>query len=209
MTSTNTRMRQHLVEQFGGKCERCGYDKCNRALHFHHRDSSEKRMWNKHGRVSNKEVRQYPERFILLCSNCHAEIHDEEYKNHSIHTKCKFCGKAIQSQPARVKSGQDKFCNRKCFYAYQSEQSKSPDVIQKRLQKFIVKEHDHWIWTGTMLRGISPILVIKNEKGGFSPISVPRLIYQFHISVIPKRKQVLRTCREPRCVNPAHLTLSS
>jgi predicted nucleic acid-binding Zn ribbon protein len=34
--------KQKLVELMGGKCSLCGYSKCLRALHFHHKDSSTK-----------------------------------------------------------------------------------------------------------------------------------------------------------------------
>jgi hypothetical protein len=33
--------KRELVERFGGKCQRCGYDRCMRALQFHHADDSE------------------------------------------------------------------------------------------------------------------------------------------------------------------------
>src|ERR1035437_10872457 len=31
-----------LVEEHGGKCAQCGYDKSEKALHFHHRDPENK-----------------------------------------------------------------------------------------------------------------------------------------------------------------------
>lgn len=69
--------RQSLREQFGGKCSRCNYDRCMQALHFHHLDSSEKYEWNVKGKggASLREIKQHPERFQLLCANCHIEIH--------------------------------------------------------------------------------------------------------------------------------------
>lgn len=59
----------------GGKCGRCNYNRSIHALHFHHVDSTEKRSWRKDGKVSIAEVRTHPERFELLCANCHAEEH--------------------------------------------------------------------------------------------------------------------------------------
>src|SRR5256885_16365525 len=38
-----TRKRELILAK-GGKCERCGYDRCLRALTFHHRNASKKRF---------------------------------------------------------------------------------------------------------------------------------------------------------------------
>ena len=35
-------VKNRLVEAFGGECGICGYNKCNRALQFHHLDPEEK-----------------------------------------------------------------------------------------------------------------------------------------------------------------------
>lgn len=69
-----------LIEYKGGKCERCGYNKSMRALEFHHLDPSEKdfgisKQINRNINDLKKEV----DKCILLCSNCHAEIHEELY----------------------------------------------------------------------------------------------------------------------------------
>jgi len=71
-------IRKMSVEYKGGHCEICGYSKCNNALEFHHRDSSAKdfgisakgytRSWEK--------VKAELDKCILLCANCHREIHD-------------------------------------------------------------------------------------------------------------------------------------
>lgn len=70
-----------LVDYAGGKCQRCGYDKSIRALEFHHTDPSKKdfgisRTLTKSITLLKNEV----DKCILLCSNCHAEIHDELYR---------------------------------------------------------------------------------------------------------------------------------
>ena len=36
------RKKQFAIEQFGGKCQICGYDKCRDVMHFHHIDPSQK-----------------------------------------------------------------------------------------------------------------------------------------------------------------------
>jgi hypothetical protein len=58
----------------GGKCRRCGYDKCIRALHFHHRDPAVK-SFEIGGNISCTWTVLQPEldKCDLLCANCHAE----------------------------------------------------------------------------------------------------------------------------------------
>ena len=68
------------VEYLGGKCIKCGYDKCIWAMDFHHRNPKEKkysigtyfsRSWEK----LKKEL----DKCDLVCANCHREIHYEIY----------------------------------------------------------------------------------------------------------------------------------
>ena len=35
-------LKHKLIQYKGGKCQKCGYDKCEGALQFHHRDPKEK-----------------------------------------------------------------------------------------------------------------------------------------------------------------------
>ena len=66
------------IEYKGEKCCKCGYDKCVDALEFHHLDPTQKdfgiaskgytRSWDK--------VKTELDKCILVCSNCHREIHD-------------------------------------------------------------------------------------------------------------------------------------
>lgn len=70
-----------LKEEFGGKCSVCGYDKCSDALQFHHIDPSEKEFALSSRRQSNLDVlRKEMEKCILVCANCHAEIHSKQNK---------------------------------------------------------------------------------------------------------------------------------
>lgn len=70
-------LRQKSIEYKGGKCIICGYDKCDQVLEFHHIDGSIKdsgisakgytRSWEK--------VKKELDKCILVCANCHREIH--------------------------------------------------------------------------------------------------------------------------------------
>lgn len=73
--------KQHCVDYKGGKCSVCGYNKCNAALDFHHLDPNEKDFSiSQFKRVSweqNKnEIICELDKCILVCSNCHRELHD-------------------------------------------------------------------------------------------------------------------------------------
>jgi ribosomal protein L37E len=74
-------MRLALITLFGGECARCGYSRSTRALHFHHKDPTEKHRrriarGKREKDTDLREVRDHPGRFVLLCANCHAEEHD-------------------------------------------------------------------------------------------------------------------------------------
>ena len=62
--------------RFGGKCGTCGYDRCQFALHFHHKNNgAEKYDWSRNGGADIREIERRPGRFELICANCHIELH--------------------------------------------------------------------------------------------------------------------------------------
>jgi len=61
-------LKKQLVKKFGGGCKKCGYDKFQECLEFHHLNKKENE--NKH---FLKEVLKHPEKFELLCNRCHRE----------------------------------------------------------------------------------------------------------------------------------------
>ena len=67
----------------GGKCQRCGYDKCEGALQFHHRNPEEKEFTlgqiNLSKDFSIDELLQEVDKCDLLCANCHSEEHYKEW----------------------------------------------------------------------------------------------------------------------------------
>ena len=67
-----------LVEYKGGKCEKCDYDKCTDALEFHHLDPNEKDFTISGKSWSFERLKKEVEKCILVCSNCHKEIHSEK-----------------------------------------------------------------------------------------------------------------------------------
>lgn len=71
--------KTELVNRRGSKCELCGYNKSFSALDFHHIDKSTKSFSISEGcrtSKSKEEIFKEIEKCILLCSNCHHEVHD-------------------------------------------------------------------------------------------------------------------------------------
>lgn len=67
--------KKKAVDLMGGKCSRCGYCKCIKALEFHHHNPENKDRTSKGAMASRSWKRYWLEisKCILLCSNCHRE----------------------------------------------------------------------------------------------------------------------------------------
>ena len=123
-----TRTKERMIESMGGECQCCGYNKCKAALEFHHLDMASKEF---NFSAALKSPSSWPKlvielrKCILLCANCHREIHhgemklpsifnsfDEEFLDYNKKSKedmldnCPICG--------AVKSKHLVTCSRKC-----------------------------------------------------------------------------------------------
>lgn len=77
VTNWRRRRKEELVEYKGGKCEKCGYNKSIRALEFHHLDPTQKDFGIGGSNYSIERLKDEVDKCIMVCSNCHSEIHDE------------------------------------------------------------------------------------------------------------------------------------
>lgn len=76
------KLKHELVKYKGGKCEICGYDKCEAALEFHHLNPEEKDFQLSGGNTCSLEkMKKEADKCILVCANCHREIHDKIYQD--------------------------------------------------------------------------------------------------------------------------------
>lgn len=69
-------VKRILVEEAGGKCVICGYDRCQQSLQCHHLDPSTKEFNLAQKGVARSLSRSRAEvrKCVLLCANCHAEV---------------------------------------------------------------------------------------------------------------------------------------
>jgi hypothetical protein len=71
------RTKLKLISAFGSKCGICNYQKCTDALEFHHLSNDDKNFtiskWHK---IANwKKLVEECKKCVLLCANCHREVH--------------------------------------------------------------------------------------------------------------------------------------
>jgi hypothetical protein len=122
------RTKERIVESMGGKCVCCGYQKCADAMDVHHLDPSKKEMGFGAVRaniVSWARIVDELKKCVLVCSNCHREIHNgitvvpvvvlgfdckyEDYKTLEatwVRDECPICGS--------LKSAHLITCSREC-----------------------------------------------------------------------------------------------
>jgi len=70
------KITEMMLDYKGRVCSQCGYNKCTSALDYHHLDPSTKDFqisgnWG----LSWERIRAELDKCVLLCSNCHREIH--------------------------------------------------------------------------------------------------------------------------------------
>lgn len=124
--------KDRMVAAMGGKCQICGYNRCNDSLEFHHIDPLEKTFTFAGIRANPKKWEQICdelEKCILLCANCHREVEaklvnipsaydrfDTRYRDYKLidgsydERKCEYC----DSKFITTASSKKKYCNKIC-----------------------------------------------------------------------------------------------
>lgn len=69
------KLRALALNQLGGKCFKCGYNRCEAALHFHHLRDKKFGISQKGLTRSWTAIEKELAKCVLLCANCHAEEH--------------------------------------------------------------------------------------------------------------------------------------
>ncbi len=70
------KVKAQLIEEAGGRCVLCGYDRYPGALQFHHLDPESKEFGLGLRGVARSldRCRAEARKCALLCANCHAEV---------------------------------------------------------------------------------------------------------------------------------------
>ena len=78
VSKRHKKLRELAIEYKGGKCELCGYNRCNDALEFHHEDSSKKEFSISQGGLTRSwdRIKSEVEKCVLVCANCHRELNN-------------------------------------------------------------------------------------------------------------------------------------
>ena len=101
-----------MIEIMGGCCKLCGYSKCTAALEFHHIDPTQKDFtFSKSKNLSWDKIDKELQKCILVCANCHREIH---YGNINIELQSSYLydkGKEILDKVRQSKKITKYFCN--------------------------------------------------------------------------------------------------
>jgi len=68
--------KREMLTYKGGSCQLCNYAICARAMDFHHKDPTQKDFGICGMNKSWEEIKTELDKCILVCKNCHGEIHD-------------------------------------------------------------------------------------------------------------------------------------
>ncbi len=128
------KIKRRAVEYMGGKCVFCDYNKCVDSLHFHHVNPKEKEFQISGKSINFERIKKELKKCILVCANCHAELHAEDKKNNileqqdylksisryvtnpSTKVNCFNCGKTRMIFNSQIRS--KNFCSRGCKVKY-------------------------------------------------------------------------------------------
>lgn len=135
--------KTELIKMMGGKCCNCGYSKNYAALEFHHVNPDEKEFQLDARHLSNTsmiKIMEEAKKCILLCSNCHREIHSPNlnsdeisqinfnkkslFENKKKQTICPVCGKSFDSVKGKI------YCSAECRNSIKNYPSKE-EVLKK------------------------------------------------------------------------------
>ena len=110
--------KEALLKGFGEKCNKCGYNKYRGAFDFHH-------IRNRKYKVSDmmtkpqarSKIIEEVKKCILLCKNCHAELHYDIWKLNEIEI-IKFDEAKLPEEPYKARKRKITF--RKCLVCFKN-----------------------------------------------------------------------------------------
>lgn len=141
------RVKLKLIEYKGGSCCKCGYNKLIPSVYdFHHLNPEEKDFSISGKSYSFEKLKSEVDKCILVCRNCHAEIHfeierikrEERLKIKQVFLENKNCDLCLNSfKPINFPQ---KFCSNKCKrLASRKVERPSKEELEKLLWKIPTK----------------------------------------------------------------------
>ena len=138
-------LKERLVYISGNQCCICGYNRCLQALEFHHLDPAQKDFTiSKNPNTSFDKAIEEIKKCILVCANCHREIHADLIKDLPISSfnqkryeeiqekrtfqqnLCVDCGEPIDKKAVRC---------RKCYLAFQRKNIPEREILKKMIRE--------------------------------------------------------------------------
>ncbi len=101
-------IKKMSLEYKGGACQVCGYNRCETALVFHHKEPGAKDFGVSSGGYTRSwdRVRSELDKCVLLCSNCHAEVHARQLSEETLIEKSgEFGERFVDPTPSQVPEG--------------------------------------------------------------------------------------------------------
>lgn len=135
--NSRTLRKKEMVYVMGGQCQLCGYDKAIEALEFHHINPDEKELsFNKAISVSWEKTDKELQKCILLCANCHREVHAnfENFTNLESSYNANRA-KEVSLRINRLKHHQDRYCP--CCGKVISAKAKLCEECSKRERRIV------------------------------------------------------------------------
>lgn len=166
------RKKKIAVAYLGGKCSICGYDRCLAALDFHHVDPETKEFSPTKiiGRWSFERVKAELDKCILVCKNCHMEIHHGMHRPEDVVNClrptlakiCDTCGRVYETNRE-----DQKFCSCRCAgQSYRKVLRPSREELQKIL----------WVYPTTKIA----------EKFGVSDKAIEKWAKEYELTKHPR-----------------------
>ena len=146
LQKSRNKRKEEMVYVMGDYCQICGYNKCIKALEFHHINPKEKDFnFNKAESKSWTITCEELKKCILVCANCHREIHDNMYTQKIVSSFIPERANEITERINRLKTHQDTYCSN-CGAIINSQASLCPKCfhqtrrIVERPSREILKE---------------------------------------------------------------------
>lgn len=116
-----------------------------------------------------------------------------------IDATCQFCGKQFMAMVEQIQRGRGKFCSISC--------SRKALPLADPLQKIDRSGGLFACWPWNGYRNLDGYGIVSRRRGG--RCLAHRYAFEQYVGPIPENSVVLHSCDNPRCCNPAHLSIGT